>query len=84
MAHSYTRKVMPVKEIKSFAGSKLKTWAYNVDALAEMTDQCRATIQRHIDAERFDPASLDSVSAYVEERRNAKSARADRKRSKRC
>lgn len=82
MPERSTRKVTPVVEIKKFSRSKLKTWAYNADAIAEMTSQCRATVLRHIAAERFNPASLDSVSAYVEGRRKAFIAREQRKARK--
>ena len=68
-----------VLEIDRVKNSKLKSWAYNADAIAFMTDQCRATVLRHIAKKRFKPESLESVTAYIEEIRGAVIARHERK-----
>ena len=76
---AHTRKVIPVNEHPGpLKLSKLRMWGYNADAIAEMTDQCRATVKRHIRAGAFDPASFVSTAAYVAERRAKNEKRAKR------
>lgn len=76
MANPATRTVTIVAEHgKLSKGDSPKCWAYTINTLVSMSGRSRSTILRHIDLEKLNPCSLESVMAYIAASRARKAAK---------